>query len=403
MHPWRSVAVFALVASSACGRTEQQATTTSRDSLGILIVENQAPAHTGAPWTLNTVAVIDLGSQSADPHQEFSDFVSPVRLTDGRLVVANGGSNELRIFGPDGRWQKSVGRKGSGPGEFVQLGWLDAGTGDTLRTYDWSLQRFSVFSSDGAFQRAVSLRSTGERSSPRPVGVLGDGRLIVQRQTSVTPNSKPGVGRDTVPLQVYDATGSLSDSLGRFPGPEHLIKTGKSSVSVSSLPFGKDLFVAVHESRLYVGTSDGPEILVKRPDGVIERIVRWRTAPVPVTPADIDAYITAFAEGWPPGREETRDRFVRMLREAPFPKWKPSYAGLLVGPDGSIWVRRYTDPDKSAPTTFEVFDSTGRWLGEVGMPAGYAPTQIAPGFVVGTWNDAEDVPHVRVYRLVQRR
>lgn len=92
-----------------------------------------------------------------------------------------------------------------------------------------------------------------------------------------------------------------------------------------------------------------------------------------------------------------------MLREAPFPKWKPSYAGLLVGPEGSIWVRRYTEPDRAAPTTFEVFDSAGAWLGEVAMPPGYAPTQIIPGFVVGTWQDADDVRHVRLYRLVPRR
>lgn len=400
MNPRPGIAALALVASSACVGTAQEAdTTTSRDSLGIVIVENEAPPRTEAPWRLDTASVIDLGSQSGDPHQEFSDFVHPVRLTDGRLVVANGGSNELRIFGPDGKWQKSVGRQGSGPGEFQQLGWLDVGTGDTLRTYDWGLLRFSVFSSDGVFLRTVSLRSIGQH---RPAGVLADGRLIVQRQNFVTPDSKPGVGRDTLPLQVYDDTGNLSDSVGRFPGSEHLIQTGKGSVSVSSLPFGKDLFVVAHGSRLYVGTSDGPEILVKTPDGVTERIVRWRTAPVAVTPGDIEAYIAAASEGWPPGREERRDRFVRMLREAPFPKWKPSYAGLLVGPEGWIWVRRYTEPDKSAPTTFEVFDSTGRWLGEVGMPAGYTPTQITPGFVVGTWLDADDVRHVRVYRLVPR-
>src|SRR5687768_3681092 len=255
---------------------------TTRDSLGILILENRAPAETQAPWTLDTGSVIDIGSQSADPNQEFSGFVIPVLLSDGRIVVANGGTSELRFFGSEGKWVKSVGRRGGGPGEFEALGWLDVGAGDTLRTYDWSLRRLSVFSPDGDFVRPVSLHAGGEVSSPRPLGMLGDGRLIAQSQKSVTIESKPGAGRDTVPLFALDLVQGVADSLGRFPSHEHLIHTGKGSVSAGSLPFGKDLHVLVHGSRVYVGTSDGPEVLVLGTDGRIERVVRWTAAPVPV-------------------------------------------------------------------------------------------------------------------------
>src|SRR5687768_6626207 len=126
---------------------------TTRDSLGILILENRAPSEVRAPWILDTSSVIDIGSQSADLNQEFSGFVIPVLLSDGRIVVANGGTSELRFFGPDGKWIKSVGRRGAGPGEFESLGWLDVGAGDTLRTYDWDLRRLSVFSPAGDFVR----------------------------------------------------------------------------------------------------------------------------------------------------------------------------------------------------------------------------------------------------------
>jgi hypothetical protein len=166
-----------------------------------------------------------------------------------------------------------------------------------------------------------------------------------------------------MPLQTYDAEGVLRDSLGRFPGAEHLIETGNQSVSVSGLPFGKDLFVVVGPERVYVGTADDPEIIVLKPNGATEKIVRWPAPPVPVTAADIDAYLAAFGEGWRPGQEAMRDKFLQIAKSAPFPKWKPAYGGLQVGPDGSIWVQGYTEPDKAAPTVFEVFDAAGRWLG----------------------------------------
>lgn len=376
---------------------------TTRDSLGIPIVENGAPAAIRAPWSLDTVSVIDIGSQSADPSQEFSGFVIPVLLSDGRIVVANSGSSELRFFGPNGAWVKSVGRRGGGPGEFEDLGWLDAGAGDTLRTYDWGLRRLSVFSPEGDFVRPVFLHAGGELWSPRPLGMLGDGRLIAQSQNAVTLESRPGAGRDTVPLFALDLIRGVADSLGNFPGHESMIHTGKGSVSAGSLPFGKDLHVLVHGSRVYVGTADGPEVLVLGTDGKVERVVRWTAAPVPVTPADIEAYTQAMSQEFAPGQEERRERFLLRLKQTPFPKWKPAYAGLLAGPEGSIWIRRYTEPDWSAPTDFEVFDSTGRWLGEVRMPAGYVPIRITADAVVGTWSDDNDVKHVRVYRLMPGR
>src|SRR5688572_17817341 len=376
---------------------------TTRDSLGILIVENRVPSEPRAPWILDTSSVIDIGTQSGDPSQEFSGFVIPVLLSDGRIVVANGGTSELRFFGPDGKWIKSVGRRGAGPGEFESLGWLDVGAGDTLRTYDWDLRRLSVFSPAGDFVRPVSLHTGGEVSSPRPLGMLGDGRLIAQSQKSVTIESKPGAGRDTVPLFALDLIRGVPDSLGRFPSHEHLIHTGKGSVSAGSLPFGKDLHVLVHGSRVYVGTADGPEVLVLGTEGRVERVVRWTAASVPVTPADIDAYTEAGSREFGPGQEERRERFLLRLKQTPFPKWKPAYAGLLAGPEGSIWVRRYTEPDRSAPTDFEVFDSTGRWLGGVRMPSGFFPARITAGAVVGLWRDDNDVQHVRVYRLIAGR
>lgn len=309
---------------------------TTRDSLGIEIVENRAPAEVRAPWILDTSSVVNIGSQSADPAQEFSGFVIPVLLSDGRIVVANGGTGELRFFGPDGKWEKSVGRRGGGPGEFENLGWLDAGVGDTLRTYDWGLRRLSVFSAEGAFIRPVSLLTGGEVSSPRPLGMLRDGRLIALSQNAVTLESRPGAGRDTVPLFALDLVRGVADSLGRFPSHEYMIHTGKGSVSAGSLPFGKDLHVLAHGSRVYVGTANAPEVLVLGTDGRVERVVRWTAASVPVTLEDIEAYTRAISQEFGPGQEERRERFLLRLKETPFPKLKPAYAGLLGGPEGSI-------------------------------------------------------------------
>ena len=45
----------------------------------------------------------------------------PVRLSDGRIAVPNSGSHEVRLFDASGRFLRSVGRLGSGPGEFGEF------------------------------------------------------------------------------------------------------------------------------------------------------------------------------------------------------------------------------------------------------------------------------------------
>lgn len=391
-----------LLWAAACGTAPKPGGSLTRDSAGVQIVENPAPASAEPPWVLDTVPALDLGNQPTDPTQEFSQYVQPFRLADGRLVVANGGTGEIRFFGPDGHWLKTVGRKGSGPGEFGQLGWLDVAAGDTIRAFDWDARRVTVLAGDGTVQRMYLLTATGPASAPRPVAVLGDGRLIALGQSFVTPGSKAGAGRDTMPLYAADGSGLMRDSLGRVAGPERVIATEKNSVMVTRLPFGKDLSVAARGDRIYLGTADRPEVAVLNATGAPVRLIRWTAPPVPVTQADIDQYLATFAAGFQPGQEAMRDRFTEIARRSPFPKMKPAYAGIRVAPDGSLWVERYTQPDQNAPTVFDVFDSGGQWLGTVPMPARFGVTQIGDGFVVGTWKDEDDATHVRLYRMTRK-
>lgn len=388
-----------LLAVGCGGRQDSSSTAIARDSGGIQIVESSAPARTAAPWILDTVPSVDLGGPAGGPNQEFSGSLVPVRQANGRIVVAAGGSNDLRLFRADGTWERTVGRAGSGPGEFRQLGWLGLGPGDTLWTYDFDLRRVSVFSGAGEFVRPITVQPAGELLAPSPFGLLPDGRLLTRSGTFATEHSKPGLNRDVVPIHIYDSSGVAPLLVARFPGGENVIETGKGSVSVSGLPFGKALSLAVDGDRLYVGTGDRPEVLVVDLTGAVRRVIRWTGLTEAVTPADIEAYIAHFGEAWPPGQEAMRDKFLQMMRRAPFPKSKPAYAGLLTGPGRSLWVRRYSEPDREAPAEFAVFDSTGVWLGKVSMPARFEPAQIGSTFVLGKWTDPDDVAHIRLYGL----
>jgi len=53
-----------------------------------------------------------------------ADIISITRLSNGDVAVASIGTNDIRIFASSGRYVRTVGRAGRGPGEFearVQL------------------------------------------------------------------------------------------------------------------------------------------------------------------------------------------------------------------------------------------------------------------------------------------
>lgn len=65
-------------------------------------------------------------------------------LSDGRIAVVNGGTNEVRLFHPDGTPDTIFGGAGDGPGEFRGIS-LAGAVGDSLILYDTRLRRTTVW------------------------------------------------------------------------------------------------------------------------------------------------------------------------------------------------------------------------------------------------------------------
>jgi hypothetical protein len=348
-------------------------------------------------FSVDSIPTVDIGDEAEGPHAMFSGRVMPALLSDGRIVVANGGSQELRFFDETGAWLRSTGRPGSGPGEFNSLGWLHIGTGDTLRVYDWGQLRVSVFSPDGEYRRSFMLGTGGGGGTLRPETAFANGAIIASTQSSVDMSSAPGVRRDTSLLWLFDPDGRLVDSLGRYPGSEAWIDRTERSMSVQDRPFGKHLTVRAHGTAVYIGSGDSHELTVLTGSGSNRRTLRWSAPTVPITPQVVDAYIAATVADAP---TRARASVTAKLGRAPFPATMPAYATFVIADDGKVWVGRYLVRGQGERQTFDVFDTAGITHGSVEMPPRFSLAQVTRDRVIGIWRDEDGVAHVRVYRLI---
>lgn len=80
------------------------------------------------------------------------------RAADGMLVLSDPSDGSVKVFGPDGRLVRVIGRKGRGPGEFQVPEFAQYDPQGRIHVLDNMLQRISVFTPDGRLIRSVSTR-----------------------------------------------------------------------------------------------------------------------------------------------------------------------------------------------------------------------------------------------------
>ncbi len=398
-----SVVALALILAACAGGEGGGPAFTERDSAGVTIVDNVRGSWSDAQsWRLSPEPIVDIGVLEGAPEYQLFRVGGALRLDDGRIVVANGGTGELRFYDEAGSYVSASGRKGEGPGEFEDIGWLRRYRGDSLIAYDFRQARTSVLDTDGNFGRLFRFESPGDLGRVRGIGPFTDGSIFASTSPILSNDFCDQATRIDVLYLVYSPTGEFVDSVGRFPGPERYVQTQRSgggmSVMVTSIPFGKSPVYALHDQDYYYGPTETYEIWRFASDGTLRGIIRRPLDPVPVTDADLEAAIEERLQNYPDeaARRGARQTFASMT----IPETMPAYDDLAVDVEGNLWVNEY-EPLSDGPQHWTVFNAEGRMLGVVALPRRFRVTEIGEDYVLGISTDDLDVQHVRLYELIK--
>lgn len=155
-------------------------------------------------------------------------------LADGRIVVANGGSHEVRVFDASGYHVATWGRRGEGPGEFTNLSQVHRWPGDSLLALYSQARHLSVLDSSGNFGRSFTLQRGRAFFTVESVSATG----AILSSDFVRPGNRP-VGFSRLPshYRVRGPQGETRSSLGSFPGPEMFAVRTARGLSGGGIPF----------------------------------------------------------------------------------------------------------------------------------------------------------------------
>ncbi len=398
---WPSVPVLAMIGMLLAGCSDGDAGRsgrTVRDSAGVRIVELAPFDDAELPtWSLAAEPEVEIGTLEGAEEYQLFQVSAALRLPDGRIVVGNGGTKELRLYDAAGRFVKRRGREGEGPGEFGAVGAVGI-AGDSLYVFDVELARVSVFDLEGAFSRSYPVRVPGI-AFPYPVGVLDDGGWVLVSGFVFSSQDIAAVVRDTSLVVHLRADGTAADTLGRFPTIEFFVWGDGTLTTAANRAFGRSLASAVGARRVYLGDTERYEIAAYSPDGVLESVLRRTVPPRPVAAQDIERYKEADRRRLV--RPEFRQQMERLLAEMPYPDEMPAFGGLQVDALGNLWVSEFKRPAADS-IRWTVYDEEARPIALAVLPVELEITQIGSEFVCGRREDDLGVERVSVYRLVKR-
>lgn len=348
-----------------------QAPPTVSDSAGVVRVVHQRLTTQAVPFRIVESPELTIGGVGEHPAHELTarnPFPVIRPLPRGGWVALDWFA--LKLFDERGRYLRTIGRPGRGPGEFGQLREVCVAPGDTLIALGYSDRSVTVFDAEG--NHIHTLRAEG------PVWTdpcFPDGSVLVRAGTRPNPRSPLPAVRAAVLDLIFDGqrldwrTGRTR-SLGWLPATSRdlLIPDGGSAV--------------VGHGRIHVGNGSLPEFRVHSLGGRLERIVRWQATAVPVTPAQQRG-------------EGARSRLPPSPRDV-----LPYHWSLRVDGVGRVWVEDY---DRAG---WSLFDPAGRFLGRLTIPALSAGrTEVAwigTDRIMLAWRDQDGSPRFSLHRLVAR-
>ena len=423
---WWSLALAA--ACSEGGESPSAGGPGVTDSAGVCKVSNAGPLWgPGEGWRISAEPSLALGAVEAPEAQLFHRIEGVTRLSDGTIVVLDGGSGQLRAFDSSGRHLWSAGSWGDGPGE-LQRGedvptdlHLSRLEGDTLQIENWMNRiRWSPEGTlaDHGRVSLEALESLGLRRfdacllNQFPVFV-GDEILVCRTENIPRTPNRPVTERIT--LIRIPWTVDRADTIGTFFVRDGWMEANPRRLVRSPLgPRGR-FWASGREPKILYSRDDAYRIEVwDFLSGALSMIIERVGAPrIALTEFQIE-----LALRWGPNHPDVRSKLRADDERFSVPDSISIVGDYYFDDLGFLWVLRapvgddegvlieVDGPDGSPMGTMrissglhDVFRSDGRYLGTVRMPHGLEKDEIGPDYVLGVTRDDLGVEFVRMFRL----
>jgi hypothetical protein len=393
----------ALLTFAACGRSDATARGIVVDTLpgGIPRTISSAPIESGR-WSLELAREIH---PDVDAPGELMQPQTVALAEDGSVIVADTRPAVLKVFAPDGRFVRTIGGEGAGPGEFRAA--FIAVRGDTLIVQDPMNSRLTLINWRSGATLATQLSTCCYWA---PVDVDRDGRAWLRMMAPLPDSTIPhGQGYIRQPLAGGSSdTTFVYERAGLPRATSWVLRVGTQARMSTSVPLSPQAYYII-EPRGFVLTGWSAEysLRVSRTGRDTVAIFGRRWSPVAVDGAERDRLYESTVRRFSEGSQQWDEAAVRnSFDKGAIPSARPAFEMLYADEAGRRWVR--LSHSDTTQVRFDLFDAEGRWLDEVVVPADqwlerlWGPTDFGANEVAIAAEGEDGRPLVRVFAIKRR-
>jgi hypothetical protein len=306
---------------------------------GVEVVFNRAaPFRSGqdGPFSLEEVMRIDSETETRIPDIFGFEVDAAGEVFVLRQYIGEG--DFVFKFDAGGRFLKSLGRKGQGPGELERPHHIALGRDDRLLILDLGRGLVTEFDKDGTFI-GTHPREQAIRAGAGP----GDTWITQAVDLKIEMDKR----QMTWSARLLDSTFKEIRELNSL----------KVQMSRSDFRFPEPLLCwSASSDRAFVADEGhGYEIRIFGPDGTLQRMIRKESAPVPIS----DEFKAKALKPLP----------EPMRKTVQFPEFHTPYQSLAASDDGRLLVMTFEPGDRPGEFLFDVFDKDGTLIGRKSLNA----------------------------------
>lgn len=395
-----TLSILVCLALAGCSTADYD--TNIIDSAGVRLVTNH---EVGEGWRKSPRRTVTqdlvIGGDSATEPYQFGRIGDLAVAPNGDIAVIDQLNGVVRVFSRDGRFLRTVGRPGQGPGELSRSANGIYFLGDSLLVLDPGERRLTAFAPDGTVDSVTLIPP-----APRGQGWsrLDNGDFLMRGLT---------IGRVDGRFAFWDALlrlradGVSSDTLFEFDYG----KTDMGGPGALKIPLivNNPTWARLADGRIAWTALDRDFVEVRDSTGqMVAKIRHTAWSRREVTPADRATMVDLLREKL---RAIGGDASFADSPQVEAPRTFPSITTVRAAGDGTIWVQQMgpvesidpmaiNAPDRAdflGGSTWHVLDSSGTFLGAIELPKRFRIFRTRDNTIYGAARDDNGVE--RILRL----
>jgi len=311
-----------------------------------------------------------LDDESMPENLFFERPTSVVCDQDDNIYVLDSDANNIKKFDSNGRFIKTIGREGQGPGEFNSPYYL-TNAKDRLVVWDLRNRRLCAFTPEGKFIKSSNIPY--DEGSVRKLRSLPTGEIVVEKEKSYRRDpDKPQIC--TIDLYSRDLE-YVRTIYERSLWRKKYIRTKEFGISTLYFPYSPNVHWDVSpEGKIIIGFSEKYELEAYDRDG--KKLVTFSHSyePVKVTERDKKEYFDSLEFYRAGAKLNEIPEYI--TKETQFPKNMPAFDNVLIDSEGNVLVVLNSENEDENEKTFDVFDQNGKFISSVQI-AGDTPYRFS--------------------------